>query len=104
MSLRPIKPEERALIQHLLGFLKDGQRYSIPEEVEALGDGAIQLSSRGEHTADLVEADYKDADGRDVYITLSINQFDELYDLDLWKVDFNPLQQYPEPGKVTQSV
>ena len=106
MALRPIRQEERALIEHLLGLLKPGHRYKIPEEVENLGDGgtgSIQLSSRGEHAADLVEADYKDADGRDVLITLSANQYDELYDLDMWKTDFSSLQHYPEPGKVKRS-
>ena len=104
MALRPIKQEERALIEHLLGLLKGGHRYQIPEEVEALGDTGIQLSSRGEHTADLVEADYKDADGREVVITLSANQYDELYDLDIWKEDFSALQHYPEPGKIRRSI
>jgi len=107
MALRPIRTEERALIEHLLGLLKGGHRYQIPKEVEALGDGgtgSIQLSSRGEHTADLVEADYKDTDGRDVFITLSANQYDELYDLDLWKTDFSPLLRYPEPDSVKRSI
>jgi hypothetical protein len=102
MALRPIRPEERALIEHLLGLLKGGRSYQIPEEVENLGNGetgSIQLSSRGEHTTDLVEADYKDADGRDILITLSANQHDELYDLDMWKTDFSSLQRYPEPAR-----
>jgi hypothetical protein len=107
MALRPIRPEERALIKHLLSFLERGDRYKIPEQVENLteaGMGGIQLSQRGEHTADIVEADYKDTDGREVLITLTTNQYDELYDLDLWKTDFNPLQRYPEPDKVKVSV
>ena len=103
MALRPIKPEERALIGHLLSLVKGGSRYSVPEEVENLGDSGIQLSQRGEHKEDLIEADYKDTDGRDVYITLSTNQFDELYDLDLWKTDFSTLKVYPKPEQVKKS-
>jgi hypothetical protein len=103
MALRPIKPEERALLAHLLSLAKGGNRYTIPQEVEKLGDTGIQLSSRGEHANDLVEADYKDTDGRDVFITLTTNQYDELYELDIWKTDFSPLQCYPEPGKVKLS-
>ncbi|MEO6832221.1 MAG: hypothetical protein ABI378_07475 [Chitinophagaceae bacterium] len=106
MALRPIKPEERALIERLLSFVKDGNRYKIPQEVENLGEpgsGSLQLSAKGEHANDLVEADYKDADGRDVLITLSTNQFGELYDLDLWKSDFSSLQLYPKADKVKLS-
>lgn len=103
MALRPTKPEEHALIRHLLSFLKEGHRYKIPEEVENLGETAIQLSSRGEHFADLVEADYKDRDGREVLITLSVNQFDELFDLEMWKSDFSSIQRYPEAELVTLS-
>ena len=107
MALRPIKSEERALIGHLLSLLKSGHQYHIPEEVETLGDpasGGLQLTSRGEHTTDLVEADYKDADGRDVVITLSTNQYNELYDLDIWKTDFSALRRYPEPDMVKLSM
>lgn len=104
MALRPIKPEEHALIKHLLGFLNDGKQYRIPEEVENQGETVIQLSSKGEHAADLVEADYKDADGREVLITLSINQFDDLYDLDMWKSDFSSIQRYPTADLVTLSL
>src|SRR5436305_1912821 len=103
MAPRPIRPEERALIEHLLGLIKGGNRYRIPQEVDNLGDTGIQLSSRGEHADDLVEADYKDTDGRDVLITLTTNQYDELYELDIWKTDFSPLQRYPEPDKVKPS-
>ncbi len=102
MALRSIRPEERALILHLLSFIKEGKRYVIPEQVAALGEAGIQLSSRGDHAADLVEADYRDGDGRSVLITLTTNEFDELYELDLWKVDFSPLQQYPAPAQVRQ--
>src|ERR1044072_2140005 len=103
MARRPIRPEEQALIAHLLTLAKGGQRYKIPQEVENLGDTGIQLSARGEHANDLIEADYKDTDGRDVLITLTTNQHDELYELDIWKTDFSELRQYPEPGKVRLS-
>jgi hypothetical protein len=107
MALRAIRPQERELIRHLLSLVKGGDRYQIPEEVENLTGtemGGIQLSSRGEHSADLVEADYKDTDGRDVLITLTTNQFNELYDMDIWKADFSELQRYPEPAKVKLSL
>jgi hypothetical protein len=103
MALRPIKAEERRLIELLLRLVKAGDRYAIPQEVQKLGDTGIQLSLRGEHANDLVEADYQDVDGRDVLITLTTNQYDELYELDIWKTDFSDLQHYPEPDKVKLS-
>src|SRR5262245_15403732 len=103
MELRPIRPEERALIEHLLSFVKQGNRFKIPQEVGKLGDDGIKLSTRGEHKDDLVEADYKDSDRRDVVITLTINQYDELYELDFWKTDFSSLQAYPEPKNVKRA-
>src|SRR5687767_6788378 len=100
MALRPIKPEERALIEHLLSLVKGGDRYQVPGEVSNMDDagmGGLQLSSRGEHAQDLVEADYTDTDNREVFITLTTNEFDELYELDIWKTDFSALKRYPEP-------
>jgi hypothetical protein len=102
--VRPIKPEERELIQHLLQLVQGNEHYKIPDEVENLGEGGlggIQLSSKGEHTTDLVEASYFDEDRKKVLITLTANQHGELYDLDIWKMDFSPLRRYPTPDKVT---
>ncbi|GAA4333915.1 DUF6984 family protein [Flaviaesturariibacter amylovorans] len=100
MALRPIAPEERALIEHLLKQVTNGGKYRIPDEVEPYsgsGPGSILLARRGEHAGDLVEAEYRDKDRQPVLITLSVNEFGELYDLDLWRSDFDPLQQYPRP-------
>jgi hypothetical protein len=104
MSLRPIKPEERELISHLLRLVQGEERYKIPDEVENLGEGGlggIQLSGKGDPAADLVEATYFDEDRRKVLITLTVNEHGELYDLDIWKMDFSPLRRYPTPDKVT---
>jgi hypothetical protein len=104
MPLRPIKPEERALIEHLLGLIQGGARYSIPGEVENLGEGGlggIQLSSKGEPVQELVEADYVDEDGGKVLITLTANAEGQLFDLDIWKMDFSSLKRYPAPAQVT---
>jgi hypothetical protein len=106
MPLRPIKPEERTLIRHMLGMIPGGDKYSIPEEVENLGEGGmggIQLSANGEHSSDLVEAAYTDEDGRKVLLTLTANERGELFDLDIWKMDFSSLRRYPTSDKVTPS-
>ncbi|RYY99179.1 MAG: hypothetical protein EOO11_05850 [Chitinophagaceae bacterium] len=104
MARRPIAPEERALIQHLLQHVPNGSRYAIPDEVEPFsgsGLGSIQLARRGDHAGDLVQVNYQDADRQPVLITLSANEFGELFDLDIWRSDFDPLQQYPAPGDLS---
>jgi hypothetical protein len=106
MSRRPIKNEEKVLIERLLKSIPDGHRFAIPAEVENLGgggSGGIQLAARGEYSEDLVEASYADEDGRTVFITLTVNEFKELYELDLWKVDFSSLIKYPGPADIAFS-
>lgn len=103
MVLRAIKPEEKALIEHLLQLANQTDRYSIPEQVADMNDGGmggVQLSSRGEHKDDLVEADCEDSDRCDVFISLTTNQYDELFELDIWREDFATLKRYPEPDNV----
>lgn len=43
----------------------------------------------------LVEAEYVDCDGVAVKIALNADTNGRLYELDIWKVDFAPLQEYP---------
>ena len=95
---RPLRPEEKALIEHLLTKVPGGKKYAIPEEAGSLGEYGLQLSDRGEHAEDLVEATFIDEDRRAVYLTLTANDRGELYELDIWKVDFSPLRRYPVPA------
>jgi uncharacterized lipoprotein YehR (DUF1307 family) len=62
--------------------------------------GSIQLSSKGRHHKDLIQMQYVDVDGQKVIITLTENQAEELFDLDMWKVDFSPLKQFPPIEKL----
>jgi uncharacterized lipoprotein NlpE involved in copper resistance len=48
-----------------------------------------------------VEAEYVDCDGVPVSIVLNADQNGRLYELDMWKVDFAPLQEYPAVGRMT---
>jgi hypothetical protein len=49
----------------------------------------------------LVEAEYLDGDGVLVSIALNTDQSGRLYELDMWKADFAPLQEFPTPQHVT---
>ena len=106
MPPRPIRQDERILIEYLLSQIDNGRKYRIPNEVEDLDDGgmgSVQLTRNGQHDGDLVKVTFLDEDGQTVLIVLTRNQFDELYDLDIWKVDFSPLLRFPDPNQVTLS-
>ncbi|RYY39982.1 MAG: hypothetical protein EOO08_07965 [Chitinophagaceae bacterium] len=96
--MRPLRPEEKALIEKLLSKVSNGKSYTIPEEAGSLGEYGLQLSSEGEHAEDLVEATFIDDDRREVFLTLTSNDSGALFELDIWKSDFSPLQRYPAPG------
>ena len=101
---RLIKPEEKEIIKYLLAHLPDkGHSYIIPFQVTQLDDGgmgSIQLSENSKHHNDLIQMEYVDIDGQKVFVTLTENEYGELFDLDIWKVDFSPLKQYPTPEKL----
>jgi hypothetical protein len=42
-------------------------------------------------------AEYIDEDGVPVSITLNLDQEDNLFEVDFWKVNFAPLLRYPRP-------
>jgi len=48
----------------------------------------------------IAEGLFHDADGVPVSVALNVDQFDDLFELDLWKVDFSPLIRYPDADEV----
>ena len=98
---RLIRQEETDLIQYLISRLPEGSsQYSIPSEVLELEDGrmgSLQLNNNGTRHKDLIQMKYHDSDGQTVLITLTENQSGELFDFDIWKVDFRGLIIYPKP-------
>jgi hypothetical protein len=57
-----------------------------------LGEGS---SNARRMSACVAEADYVDSDGVSVSIAINVDQKGHLFELDMWKVDFSPLIQYP---------
>jgi hypothetical protein len=105
MPKRIIKDHERILIEHLLRLAGPDKMFSIPTMVEDLNDGgmgSIQLSRKGRHSGELILVQYHDTDEELVLIGLSKNEYGELFDLDFWKVTFNPLIRYPKPEDLKQ--
>lgn len=107
LEIRLISQAELLLTEYLISIAKQvPEGLIIPSQVYTMTDGGMGsirfLSASGEerYRSDLAEANYVDADGMLVIITLILNRSDELLDLEFWKVNFNPLINYPLPEQL----
>ncbi|WP_413715440.1 DUF6984 family protein [Sphingobium sp. B7D2B] len=100
---RPLKPEERALVAYLWEVNECSN--ALPPEllVEEMDDGGMGglsfVSQKLERTygGEAGSCAFYDEDGMQVRVGLILDQDGDLYELDLWKVDFSPLIKIPEP-------
>lgn len=105
---RSLRDAEIALLTALLSTQPDFNRYV--EEIATAkvsdmsdgGMGSVEFFVPGERCLGktLVEADYLDSDGLPVSIVVNADDKGRLYELDIWKADFSPLNQYPRPDIV----
>jgi len=102
-DLRPIRLEEDSLVRALLRNVTGGEqllRQLKRAQVNDMDDGGMETLAftGGEYRSlgsCLVEAEYLDRDGVPVSIALNSDTTGLLYELDMWKVDCAPLQEYP---------
>jgi len=108
-DLRPLRLEEESLVRALLQCVTGGEQLlrqlerAQVRDMDDGGMGSLQFAG-GEHRSSgscLVEAKYLDRDGVPVSIALNADTNGLLYELDMWKVDFASLQEYPDPQFVT---
>lgn len=108
-DLRPLRLEEESLVRALLQRVTGGEQMlgqlecAQVRDMDDGGMGSLQFAG-GERRAFgscLVEAEYLDRDGVPVSIALNADTNGLLYELDMWKVDFAPLQEYPDLQRVT---
>jgi hypothetical protein len=98
VALLTSKSEPRDLIESLDGL-------SVTEMNDG-GMGSLLLAPRGKQTAprsfgkELVVAAANDYDGVPLSIALNLDNHGNLYELDVWKVDFSPLQKLPDPREI----
>ena len=94
-ALLAAKPEAKHLIGHLDDLaiipMKDGGMGSLLLVPKGLGDASRQLGQR------LVLGEFTDADGVPVSVALNVDKQGQLYELDLWKVNFARLVRLPDP-------
>jgi hypothetical protein len=108
-GLRPLRLEEDSFIRSLLQRARDGERLLVQLEHAQVFDmndgkmGSVQFAGHDNQFLGscLVEAQYIDLDGVPVSIVLNADTTGQLYELDIWKADFSPLQAYPVFERVT---
>jgi len=103
---RPLREKELALVKKLLaGTVKETRNHPRLDEtrVQDMPDGGMgsirfmqELAEKRMFGEEIAEGLFHDTDGVPVSVTLNVDQFDDLFELDLWKVDFSPLIRYPD--------
>jgi len=103
---RLLRAEEAELIRAMIGTSRKSNELlsALPEcIVQEMQDGRmgslrfVALESHHQRFAEkIAEAEFLDADGVLVSATISLDDRGELFELDLWKVDFSPLKRYPK--------
>lgn len=107
--LRPLRPEEDSLVRALLRHVTGGEQLLHQLECAQVRDmddgamGSLEFAGGGHRSLGscLVEAEYLDRDGVPVSIALNSDTNGLLYELDMWKIDFAPLLEYPDFERVT---
>lgn len=105
---RPLSAKEKAVLAALLGCSLEVVDEKLPDcVVEDMADGGMgsirfindRQVSRS-FGATIAEATYVDADGVTISIALNVDERGDLFELDIWKVDFSPLSCYPAPEQL----
>ncbi|WP_083262633.1 DUF6984 family protein [Roseivirga sp. 4D4] len=102
--MRQIKASEKAFICCLLE--KAGRDISIPDCVISLKDGemgSLSFDTKGaeRRQGKIVSGVFKDKDGVIVDFELTVDVHGRLFELDLFKTNYNPLISLPEPSEIT---
>lgn len=110
MEIRELGTKEEKLVRCLL--TKINSDLKISKRVEQLNDGNMgtirftheNSPSDRKYQKDLIQVSYVDKDRVTVLITLTMDNYDNLYELEFWKTDFTQLNEYPKPDDISFSV
>jgi hypothetical protein len=93
--MRRLTEDENRLVRFLLG--KNVPSDALVEPMSDGGMGSLQFGSRSNRRfgSCIASATFTDTDGVPVSATLNVDQFGELFELDIFKADFSALQQIP---------
>lgn len=103
-ATRALTPAERELVRLLLA--SKGDQRPVADLVEEMRDGEMgSLRFSGpearRYGSTLAEAEFTDADGTPVSVALMLDEAGDLFELDIWKVDFSPLIRIPPVEQIT---
>jgi hypothetical protein len=103
---RPLAPRERALVTAMLRdkpdcarFLERLETYRVVDMDDG-GMGSVRFVAAssgkkrlfGKRVAD---AKFVDEDGVPILVAINLDDDGELFELDIWKVDYSPTKKYP---------
>jgi hypothetical protein len=102
---RPLRKEELTLIKKLLAgtpYEKGALSRLVEARVQDMQDGGMgsirffnPSPEKRIFSKEIAEGLFHDADETPVSVTLNLDQFGDLFELDVWKVNFSPLIRYP---------
>ena len=105
--MRPLRKEEKDLIAFLLSdkpgkeHLIEQLPYSTVEEMNDGGMGSLKFlyndNKKRRMGCEIATISLKDIDDTFLSIALNLDEDENLFELDVWKVDFSPLKQFPLP-------
>jgi hypothetical protein len=104
MMKRRLRPDEIAFLMAMLSSrpevapLVSQIPQSLVEDMDDGGMGGIKFVSTHEDRhlgRELASVEFLDEDETAVIATLSLDNYGDLYELDIWKTDFSPLKRLP---------
>lgn len=104
-NIRLLRHEEKTLLAELIAGTSRSDQFldslsnCFVEEMCDGGMGSLRFLSRDERPRQfgekLVEREFVDSDGVPLIVAINFDNRGELYELDVWKVDFSPLKRFP---------
>ncbi|MEK6383245.1 MAG: hypothetical protein V4797_01480 [Paraburkholderia tropica] len=104
-TVRSLNDDERALLTALIaGKPRAAQLLGslVGARVEEMNDGGMGslrfCAPDARHRrlgVQLAEKEFIDSDGVPIMVAINLDEHGDLYELDIWKVDFSPLKQFP---------
>jgi hypothetical protein len=111
-SIRDLSSQERAIITALLRGKPETAHFIdtldglAAKQMNDGGMGSLSLVPKGLENASrsfgqqLVLGEFPDSDGVPVSVAVNVDGQGQLYELDVWKVDFSPLLAWSDPALV----
>jgi len=108
---RALRQDEREILAKMIGASADKPEsylsqleYAQVFDMKDGGMGSIRFDSLDAHgrsvKCSLAKGKYIDQDGIEVLLDIYLDQFDKLFELDIWKVTFQPLVKYPSQSEL----